>query len=111
MAFSGDIDAMDRDVGEVLGEVPVEYQPEAGGSVLLVGIFDRDYVPQNPFEATVDNRGPSVFLRGTEIAKLPMDPRLERPTVIVDGQTYQPRAVTNDGPTGRARRLFLSEVG
>jgi hypothetical protein len=111
MSFEDDIDAMDADVGETLGEVPVTYNPEAGGSVPLVGMFDRSHVPQSPFEAAVDNRGPSVFLRGTEIAKLPVDPRLERPTLIIDGQTFQPRAVTNDGPTGRGRRLMLSEVG
>ncbi len=111
MSYQDDIDAMDADVGGVLGEVPVTYEPEAGGSVLLVGMFDRDYVPQSPFDAAVDNRGPSVFLRGTEIAKLPVDPRLERPILIIDGQTFQPRAVTNDGPIGRGRRLLLSEVG
>ena len=111
MSFEEDIDAMDADVGAVLGEVDVTYEPEAGGSVPLVGMFDRDYVSQSPFEATVDNRGPSVFLRGTEVEKLAIDPRLDNPVLTITGQTYQSRAVTNDGPTGRGRRLMLSEVG
>lgn len=111
MSFRDDIDAMDADVGATLGEVPVTYQPEAGGSVLLVGMFDRDYVRQNPFDAAVDNRGPSVFLRGTEVEKLAIDPRLDNPVLTITGQTYQSRAVTSDGPTGRARRIWVSEVG
>lgn len=111
MSFQDEIDAMDRDVGVNLGEEAVTYEPSAGGSVVLVGMFDRDYNPQSPFEATVDNRGPSVFLRGTEVEKLALDPRLDNPVLTITGQTYQPRAVTNDGPTGRGRRLWLSEVG
>jgi hypothetical protein len=111
MSFFEDIDALDADVGEVLGEVAVVYQPEAGGSFNLAGMFDRDYVSQSPYESTMDNRGPSVFLRGTEVAKLPTDPRNDSPTLTISGQGYQVISTVNDGPTGRGRRLTLSEVG
>jgi len=111
MSFRDDIDAMDADVGDVLDEQAVTYDPLAGGSVALVGMFDRDYVLQSPFESSLDNRGPSVFIRGTEVEKLALDPREDNPTLTIAAQAYQVKSVLNDGPTGRGRRLMLSEVG
>lgn len=111
MTFAQDIDWLDDVVGQVLDEVAVTYQPAAGGSYGLAGMFDRDYVEQSPYESALDNRGPSVFLAGAQIELLPVDPRHDRPTLSISGQLYQVIKVINDGPTGRGRRLFLSEVG
>lgn len=110
MSFFDDIDDLDIDVGESLGEVPVEYRTSAGGSYSLVGMFDRSYEEQGVGQSNLDNRGPSVFLRGTEVAKLPTRPEEDDPDLIIDGDTYQVHQRKNDGPAGRGVRLFLHQV-
>jgi hypothetical protein len=102
---------MDADVGETLGEVPVEYQPGAGGSFALVGMFDRSYEEQGIGQSRLDNRGPSVLFRGTEVAKLPVSPEEDDPTLFIGGESYQVRKRVNDGPTGRGVRLMLHRIG
>lgn len=115
MSFLNDIDAMDADVNDGLGGVPVVYEPLAGGSFALVGMFDRSYVEQSPFESSLDNQGPSVFLAGSEVFKITdggaLDPLDDDPTVTIDGLMYRGKSTVNDGPVGRGRRLMLSKVG
>lgn len=111
MSFQDDIDDMDIDVGASLGEVSVSYQPTAGPPVELLGMFDREYVELGNAQARVDSRGPSLFLRATEVAKLVVDPRQEDGQVTIDGQLYQVRKRVNDGPAGRGVRLHLHRIG
>lgn len=113
MTFAEEIHEMDDDIAVHLGgEVEsVVYQPAIGGLFNLTGIFDRGFVKQEPFESVLDNRGPSVFLSGAEVAKLPTDPRQDDPTITIRGQEYQAKSVVNDGPASGGRRIMLSEVG
>lgn len=101
---------MDADVGELLDEVPVVYQPAAGGLYNLVGMFDETYEEQGVAQSFLDNQGPSVMLRGTEVEKLPIDPQDDDPTLVIEGASYQVRKRVNDGPTGRGIRLHLHKV-
>lgn len=110
MSWLDDIDQLDADVGESLGEVAVEYRPSAGGSFDLVGMYDRTYVMQGAGESMLDEQGPSVFLRGTEAEKLPVRPENDEQTLVIDGQEFSAWKRTNDSTTGRGVRLWIQEI-
>jgi hypothetical protein len=93
--FAELVAGMDRAAMERLGGVPVLYQPEVGAPVPVTGIFDEQFVlVKGDIEAGTEALGPAVFLR---LEDLPVDPKLDKPTLIIGGQLYKGRERHRDG--------------
>lgn len=67
----------------------ITYQPAVGGTVTLNGIFDAQYIlAKSDGEAGVETLGPAAFFSRSEVAKMPVDPELDDPTLVIRGVTY-----------------------
>jgi hypothetical protein len=78
---------MDQTAIELLGGVPVIYQPAAGPAVPVTGIFDDPYLlTQGNAEAGVETRAPTVFL---QLADLPTDPMTDDPILTIGDVDYR----------------------
>ena len=88
MAFADLIAATDRAVQAHLGGEPVIYQPAAGASVPVTGIFDASFVfvQQSGVQAGVEAVTPAVFL---QLADLPTDPKQDDPILTIGGVDYR----------------------
>lgn len=100
--FAERVAAMDRAAMELLGGVPVIYQPEIGAPVSvtpsgqpLLGIFDEQFVlAKGSIEAGTEALGPAVFMR---LEDLPVEPELDKSTLIIGGRLYKGRERHRDG--------------
>lgn len=87
MAFTDLILGVDRAAQTILGGETITYQPTAGGSVNIVGIFDAQYVlVKGSAEAGVEALGPAVFFRFSD---LPVDPEDDDPILTIRSVTYR----------------------
>lgn len=68
----------------------ITYTPQSGSPITLNGIFDAVYqLAKGDPEAGVETLGPAVFLSRTELAKLPVDPEFDEPTLTIEGVVYR----------------------
>lgn len=86
--FAAHVAAMDRAVQAHLGAVEVTYQPAAGSSFPVAGIFDALYVLSSTGGslAGVETLGPAVSI---VLDDVPINPELDDPTLTIGGVAYR----------------------
>jgi hypothetical protein len=102
MGFAAAIVAADAVVLGHLGSVSVEYQPTSGDPVTVQGIFDENYVLLEAGHGGVQQVGPAVSLR---VSELPVAPENDDPVLTIGGRLYRVREHQPDSLRGMS--LFL----
>ena len=108
MDFANLLAVADRAVQVNLGGTAVVYQPQAGDAVTVTGIFDDAYLEIDNGNSGVEEVGPSVWLK---LSDLPVHPESDNPVLTIHGLTYHVRGRQVDGTVGGGIRLLLQRYG
>lgn len=91
MAYSDDVEALDRAAMASLGGEAITYTPTVGSPppapVSVTGIFDANFaLAKGGANAGVEALVPAVFFR---LSDLPTDPNVDDPTLTIRGNVYR----------------------
>lgn len=106
MTWAAHIARIDDAARRHLGGVVVTYASQHAAPVEVEGLFDAQYVLADTGRADVEQAGPAVWLR---LSDLPVHPDDDEPLLTIEGRTYTVRERQPDGAGGI--RLLLHRSG
>lgn len=108
MSYSDLITATDRATQDHLGGVTATYTPDGGAAVLVVGMFDENFVLNDPERPGVEMVAPVFTARIADFITDPLDD--DDPDISILGVAYTVEQRITDGTIGGSVRLLLHKA-